>query len=142
MRALPFSGLDPIPGNRFRDINAYMRKYSNLLIAQKALRSVPTLRRARHSAPRFQIVSIEPIVNRVPQMTPMRVLLHDSRKMKFIGSGDRWTKDSSKARDFHSGWWATFHAFTMNPRHLTILYQFQDERYDIHIPVVGNAQSG
>ncbi len=70
----------------------------------------------------------------------MRVLLRDARKMKFVCSGDRWTKDSRQAMDFHNGWWATVHAFTMNPRHLSILYQFGDERYNINIPVLGRGQ--
>lgn len=42
--------------------------------------------------------------------------------------------------DFQSGWWATVHAFTINPRHLEILYEFDDDRYDLHIPVIGRSK--
>ncbi len=66
----------------------------------------------------------------------MRVLLQNSKTLKFCGAGDRWTNDSARARDFHNGWWAAIHAFSMNPRHLVIHYEFNDERYNLEIPVV------
>jgi hypothetical protein len=71
------------------------------------------------------------------QPSPMRVLLRNAKTMKFLRAGERWTKDPKLARDFHNGWWATVHAFTMNPRYLVIHYEFDDERYNLHIPVLG-----
>jgi hypothetical protein len=68
---------------------------------------------------------------------PMRVLLRDSTTRKFLGPGDRWTKDRKQARDFRTGWWATVCAFSMDPRRLAIHYDFDDERYDMNIPVLG-----
>ena len=71
----------------------------------------------------------------------MRVLLRHAKTMKFFRSGESWTKDPKQARDFHNGWWATVCAFTMNPRHLVIHYEFEDDRYNLHIPVLGHPQS-
>jgi hypothetical protein len=56
-----------------------------------------------------------------------------------LGAGDRWTNDPNHAQDFRNGWWATVYAFTMNPRHLVIHYEFDDERYNLRIPVLGQA---
>jgi hypothetical protein len=70
--------------------------------------------------------------------SPMRVLLRNAKTQKFIRAGERWTKDPKLAQDFHNGWWATLHALTMNPRHLVIHYEFDDDRYNLHIPVVGH----
>jgi hypothetical protein len=67
----------------------------------------------------------------------MRVLLRDDSSGRFLGLGDRWTKDRKQARDFRSGWWATLCAFKMDPRRLAIHYDFDDERYDMRIPVLG-----
>jgi len=92
------------------------------------------------SKPRFRIDSPAPAVKRDAAKSPMRVLLRNARTMKFFRSGERWTKDPKKARNFHNGWWATVHAFTMNPRHLVIHYEFDDERYNLHIPVLGRPQ--
>jgi hypothetical protein len=71
---------------------------------------------------------------------PMRVLLQNVKTMKFAGAGHRWTKDPKEARDFRNGWWATLHAFTGNPRHLVIQYEFDDDRYNLHIPVLGHSR--
>jgi hypothetical protein len=87
---------------------------------------------------RFRFDSIVPAVERDPPKSPMRVLLRHAKTMKFFRSGERWTKDPKQARDFRNGWWATVHAFTMNPRHLVIHYVFDDDRYNLHIPVVGH----
>jgi hypothetical protein len=130
-----------------------MNRDSEILIDEDEVRDVPQFRGARFetarlteagnsrqekaSKPRFRVDSIETTVKRKPQKTLMRVLLRNGRTMKFIRSGDTWTKDSRRARDFHNGWWAAVHAFTMNPRHLMILYQFEDERYNICVPVLG-----
>jgi hypothetical protein len=67
----------------------------------------------------------------------MRVLLRHAKTMKYLGRAERWTTDSGLARDFRSGWWATVYAFTMNPRHLVIQYEFDDDRYNLNIPVLG-----
>jgi hypothetical protein len=87
--------------------------------------------------PRFRMDSIAPVNMQDPPKSSMRVLLRNVKTMKFLGSGKRWTNDAKKARDFRNGWWATIHAFTVNPRHLVIHYEFDDERYDLQIPVLG-----
>jgi hypothetical protein len=69
----------------------------------------------------------------------MRVLLLNSKTMMYLGARERWTKDSRQARDFRNGWWATVYAFTMNPRHLVIHYEFDDDRYNLNIPALGRA---
>ena len=71
--------------------------------------------------------------------SPMRVLLRNSRTSMYLGTKDRWTKDAKEALDFRNGWWATAYAFTMNPRHLVIHYEFENDRYNLHIPVLGHA---
>ena len=91
------------------------------------------------SKPRFQIDSIAPAVKEDAVTSPMRVLLRNAKTMKFFRSGEGWTKDPKRARDFHNGWWATVCAFTMNPRHLVIHYEFEDDRYNLHIPVLGHS---
>jgi hypothetical protein len=93
------------------------------------------------SKPRFQIDPSAPAIKRDPQKSPMRVLLRHAKNMKFLGAGKRWTKDPRQARDFRNGWWATVYAFTMNPRHLVIHYEFDDERYNLNIPVLGQAET-
>jgi hypothetical protein len=91
------------------------------------------------STPRFQLDGISPTVKKVAPASPMRVLLCNAKTMKFLRSGpERWTSDPRQARDFHNGWWATIHAFTMNPRQLLIHYEFDDNRYDLQIPVLGH----
>jgi hypothetical protein len=86
---------------------------------------------------RFRMDSIAPANKPAPPKSSMRVLLRNIKTMKFLGFGERWTKDAKQARDFRNGWWATIHAFTVNPRHLVIHYEFDDDRYDLHIPVLG-----
>ena len=92
----------------------------------------------QESKPRFRINSIAPSNRRDPLKSPMRVLLRNAETMKFLGSGDRWTSNPKEARDFHNGWWATVHAFAKNPRHLVIHYEFDDERYNLSIAVLGH----
>jgi hypothetical protein len=94
----------------------------------------------KESKLRFRICSIAPAIEQDPPERPMRVLLRHAKTMKFLGPGGRWTEDARKARDFRNGWWATFYAFTINPRHLVIHYEFDDDRYNLHIPVLGHAQ--
>jgi hypothetical protein len=71
----------------------------------------------------------------------MRVLLRNAKTMKYLGTRERWTEDPSQARDFRNGWWATVYAFTMNPRHLVIYYEFDNDRYNLHIPVLGHDET-
>lgn len=71
----------------------------------------------------------------------MRVLLLHAKTHKYLQSAARWTRNSKRARDFHNGWWAAIHAFTMDPRHLVIQYQFDDDRYNLNIPVLGHAKA-
>jgi len=70
--------------------------------------------------------------------SPMRVLLQNAKTMKYVGQGERWTKDSKQARDFHTGWSATVQAFANDPHDLLIHYEFDDDRYDLHIPVLSH----
>jgi len=93
----------------------------------------------KESKPRFQIDAIVPAVEQDPPRSHMRVLLCNAKTMKYLGSRERWTKDAKEARDFRNGWWATVYAFTMNPRHLVIHCEFDDDRYNLHIPVLGHA---
>ena len=67
----------------------------------------------------------------------MRVLLRHAKTLKYVRANDEWTENAEKAQDFHSGWWATIRAFTMDPRNLMIFYKFDDDRYDLQIPVLG-----
>ncbi len=67
----------------------------------------------------------------------MRVLLRNAKTQKFLASGERWIKDPKEARDFRNGWWATLHAFTKNPRDLVIHYEFDNDRYNLSIAVLG-----
>jgi hypothetical protein len=67
----------------------------------------------------------------------MRVLLRNTKTMKYLGIKKRWTKNQKQARDFRNGWWATVYAFTMDPRNMIIDYCFDNDRYDLHIPVLG-----
>jgi hypothetical protein len=76
-----------------------------------------------------------------PPRSPMRVLLRHAKTRKFLQSGVRWTKNPKQARDFRNGWWAAIYAFTMNPRHLVIQYEFDDDRYNLNIPVLGHAST-
>ena len=87
--------------------------------------------------PRFRIDSIAPAAKRTSARFPMRVLLRNAKTQKFLGSGERWTKNPKEARDFRNGWWATLHAFTKNPRDLVIHYEFDDDRYNLSIAVLG-----
>jgi hypothetical protein len=95
-------------------------------------------RKQAKSKMRFQVKSIALAANGNPPKSPMRVLLRNSKSMKFLGAGDRWTKNPNQARDFRNGWWATVHAFTKNPRHLVIEYEFGNDRYNLYIPVLGH----
>jgi hypothetical protein len=91
------------------------------------------------SRPRFRVPSLALAVKRNPPRFPMRVLLLNAKTMMYLGSRERWTKDSRQARDFRNGWWATVYAFTMNPRHLIVHYEFEDDRYNLNIPALGRA---
>jgi len=71
----------------------------------------------------------------------MRVLLRNTRTSKFLQFGERWTKNPKLARDFGSGWGATYHAFTMDTRDLAIEYEFEDERYNLHVPVLSQSNA-
>jgi hypothetical protein len=102
------------------------------------------------SKPRFSLDSMPPVsspergkraMRADGRKPPMRILLRNAKTMKFFGVGDRWTKDPKQAQDFRNGWWATFCAFTMNPRHLVIDYEFEDDRYNMHIPVLGHSRT-
>jgi hypothetical protein len=84
--------------------------------------------------PRFQFD--EPVKHTEPPHSVMRVLLRNDKTMKYLRSQDHWTKNPKKARDFRNGWWATLCAFTMDPQNLVIQYDFDDERYNLNIPVV------
>jgi hypothetical protein len=111
--------------------------------ARRLSRLLPRVKRngeATASKPRFEIDSIAPVSKSANQKSTMRVLLRNAKTMKFLGPGERWTNDSSQARDFRNGWWATVFAFTLNPRQLVIHYEFDDDRYDLHIPVLGHAR--
>jgi hypothetical protein len=99
-----------------------------------------TARQHDESRSRIRFHSIEPFEPARPNSC-MRVLLRNTKTMKFFRSAEHWTSDPRQARDFHNGWWATVCAFTMNPRHLVIQYEFDDDRYNLHIPVLGNAQT-
>jgi hypothetical protein len=96
-------------------------------------------RKHKKSVKRFRFNSIAPLVKSARPNSTMRVLLRNAKTMKFFHSGERWTSDPRQARDFHNGWWATLCAFAMNPRHLVIQYEFDDKRYNLHIPVLGHS---
>jgi hypothetical protein len=98
-------------------------------------------RKQAESKPRFRIESVAPAVERGPQRSPMRVLLRNAKTMKYLGSAERWTNDPKQARDFHNGWWATVYAFSLKPRCLVIYYEFDDERYNLRIPVLGHSDT-
>jgi len=131
-----------------------MSLYSETSIVEYEPRDGRTARHARHVSgyfpanrtdgverapkPRFRVKSIAPAVKPRPQKPAMRVLLRHAKTLKFLRSGERWTKKPQQARDFHSGWGAALHAFTMNPRHLVIHYEFDDDRYNMQIPVLGH----
>jgi hypothetical protein len=85
--------------------------------------------------PRFQIDSIASTRSGDSPKSAMRVLLQNSKTLKFFGTDEHWTHNSKQARDFGSGWWATINAFTMDTSHLVIHYEFGDARYDLQIPV-------
>ena len=109
--------------------------------AAKHRRSQPRLvSQETESKPRFRIDSTAPCVEPDRPDSPMRVLLRNAKTMKFFRSEESWTKDPKQARDFHNGWWATVCAFTMNPRHLVIQYEFEDDRYNLRIPVLGHPE--
>jgi hypothetical protein len=85
----------------------------------------------------FRLESLTPGNKQAPPKSSMRVLLRNIKTMKFLAFGKRWTNDAKQARDFGTGWWATIHAFSVNPRHLVIHYEFDDDRYDLNIPLLG-----
>ena len=126
-----------------------MTKHSEILTMENPPREAFRPRRIQprfaskqeESKPRFRLDSTTPCVQQDRPDSPMRVLLRNAKTMKFFRSAERWTKDPRQARDFHNGWWATVCAFTMNPRHLVIHYEFDDARYNLHIPVVGHSQT-
>jgi hypothetical protein len=72
----------------------------------------------------------------------MRVLLRNAKTRKFLqaGYGRRWTKNPRLARDFRTGWRATYHAFMIVGGNLVIDYEFGDERYNLHIPIVRRSE--
>lgn len=88
------------------------------------------------SKPRFRISLTARAREQDPADAAMRVLLRDGKTMKFFGSEQGWTNDPKQARNFHTGWWATVCALTMNLRHLVIHYEFNNDRYNLHIPVL------
>jgi hypothetical protein len=96
---------------------------------------------ADESTPRFRLGPPADLVKSGRPKSSMRVLLRNAKTMKFFHSAERWTSDPKEARDFHNGWWATVCAFAMNPRHLVIHYHFDDDRYNLNIPVLGHPQS-
>jgi hypothetical protein len=92
--------------------------------------------------PRFRVKSIAPAVKPGPPKALMRVLLRNAKTLKFVQSGERWTNTPKQARDFRNGWRAAVHAFTMNPRLLVIHYEFDDDRYNLQIPVISERLTG
>ena len=91
--------------------------------------------------PRFDVSKFEcEAEKQAPSESPMRVLLQNIKTHKFLCGSTGWTSDPRRARDFRSGWWATVCAFTMNPRNLAIHYEFANDRYNLHIPVLGQCQ--
>jgi hypothetical protein len=70
-----------------------------------------------------------------PAEIPMRVLLRHNKTGRFFCAENCWTTDSSQARDFHTGWWATSVAFSMDAQNLAVIYDFDDEQYNITVPV-------
>jgi hypothetical protein len=112
--------------------------------AKKLTRFFPGVKRNSEGGPpkrRFEIDLIAPVSNNLHQKSAMRVFLRNAKTMKFLGASMRWTNDPSQARDFRNGWWATVFAFTLNPGQLIIHYEFDDDRYDLQIPVLGHARS-
>jgi hypothetical protein len=95
----------------------------------------------KESKPRFRFHLNALAVEQNLPKSPMRVLLCNAWTGRYIRSGGRWTKDPAQARDFRNGWWATVHAFTINPRDLVLHYVFEDERYNLHIPVLGHPKT-
>jgi hypothetical protein len=89
--------------------------------------------------PRFTLASEASDAKQDPIKLPMRVLLRHAKTLKYLRAGERWTNDPKQARDFRNGWWATIHAFTMNPQNLVIHYEFEDDRYNLNIPVLGHS---
>ncbi len=88
--------------------------------------------------PRFDVDKFECEAEKdAPSASPMRVLLQNAKTHKFFSGATGWTSDPKRAQDFRSGWWATVCAFTMNPRNLVIHYEFANDRYNLHIPVLG-----
>jgi hypothetical protein len=65
----------------------------------------------------------------------MRVLLTDSKTGKYLVRRGRWTRNSSKAQNFHTGWGATDYAFSISRPQLAIVYEFEDRRYNFKVPV-------
>jgi len=94
----------------------------------------------KKSEPRFQMDSITPTHSGDSPRSAMRVLLQNTKTLKFFGTDKHWTPDSKQARDFGSGWWATVTALSINPSHLVIHYEFDDQRYDLQIPVLSRSE--
>jgi hypothetical protein len=66
----------------------------------------------------------------------MRVLLRHRQTGRFFCSTGHWTDDAARARNFRSGWRATVAAFAAcAPDDLAIFYDFDDDRYNINIPL-------
>jgi len=108
---------------------------------QGLLTRTGTHRKETKSKRRFRLSSIAPAKKRKKARFAMRVLLRNAKTAKFLGVNEHWTKNPGQARDFRNGWWATIHAFTKDPRHLVIHYEFDDNRYNLSIPILGNAKA-
>jgi hypothetical protein len=94
-------------------------------------------RQEEQPKPRFDIDAVPSEEDKQDRaLSPMRVLLQNAKTGRFFTGGLRWTPDPKQARNFHTGWWATVFAFTMNPRNLIIHYEFSNDRYNLDIPVL------
>ncbi|HEX4122250.1 MAG TPA: hypothetical protein VH619_16655 [Verrucomicrobiae bacterium] len=71
----------------------------------------------------------------------MRVLLRHKKTGRFFCATDRWTANPALATDFHTGWWATAIAVSMDAENLAVVYAFDDQRYNINIPILGPGQA-
>jgi len=74
--------------------------------------------------------------HRQPPETPMRVLLRHRKTGRFFCSSGHWTDDAARARNFCNGWKATLAAFATRASGLAIFYDFDDDRYNINIPLL------
>ncbi|HUD83215.1 MAG TPA: hypothetical protein VMQ67_06915 [Candidatus Saccharimonadales bacterium] len=68
--------------------------------------------------------------------TPVRVLLRHRPTGRFFCSTDDWTDNAARARNFRNGWRATLAAIATRVPDLAIFYDFDDDRYNINIPLL------